>query len=143
MWENGISRFSCHFARKKVFLGVKKYIPRIRIQLPFHQGTETHRFLNRSSKEVTKKITYLRGKCYFCIIKGKLLCVFLHFRATFQLSPTFLRQKCCADYKNHIHFLKICTVFKISEELGIPDFGGKTGFPVFRVIFFYTKYVSM
>ena len=61
----------------KVFLGVKKYNPRIRIQLPFHQGTEMYRLMNRSSKEITKNITDLRGKCNFLQNQGQItLCIF-------------------------------------------------------------------
>ena len=44
--KNGISRFSCHFLLYKVCLDVKKYIPRIIIQLPFYRGTEMYRLLS-------------------------------------------------------------------------------------------------
>ena len=61
----------------KVFLGVKKFNPRIRIQLPFHQGIEMYRLMNRSSKEITKNITNLRGKCNFLQNQGQItLCIF-------------------------------------------------------------------
>ena len=105
MWENGISRFSCHFARMKVFLGVKKYNPRIRIQLPFHQGTEMYRLMNRSSKEITKNITNLRGKCNFLQNQGQItLCIFT-FSCYLPVITNFSKTKMlCWLQKSHSFF---------------------------------------
>jgi hypothetical protein len=63
----------------------------------------------------------------------------LHFCATFQLSPAFLRQKYGADHENHSHFSEICTVLKIYEELGIPDFGGENEISRFSCHFLFEK----